>query len=428
MNEVNEIENMFDELWPILRSITGDGVRKTHDILSRIVPLTRYEIPSGTKVLDWTIPPEWVVREAYVINPDGRRILDIAENNLHLLNYSIPFQQTVSREELDQHLYSIPDKANAIPYVISYYNPTWGFCISHKERMQLPDGDYTVIIDTDHIQGSLTLSEFVLPGETQQEVFFHTYTCHPSLAHNELSGPLAAIFLARRLSQLPNRRLTYRFVFTPETIGAIAYLAMRGEELRQNMIAGYVITCVGDNGPLTYKYSRDGNTLADRVAEYVFDQLENGRVSYRPFDPYGSDQRQYCSQGYRLPVGSIMRTPYGEYPEYHTSLDNKNIMDFEAMAKTIDVYSKVVNTLELNRTYKNTKPYGEPQLEKIKEIYYNTDTMHASDITLAAKWEIHFCDGEHDLLDIANMSRLDIDLLYKVAERLASAGLFEHCD
>ena len=273
------LEDCFDRLWPIMRSITGDGVRETHDILGELIPLERMEIPSGTKTFDWTVPKEWVFRDAYVIDPNGGRILDARHNTLHLVNYSEPFRGTLSRGELDDHLYSLPERPDAIPYVTSYYRPRWGFCLSQAQRNALPDGDYQVVVDTDLIDGSLTLSECVLPGESTDEVLLSTYTCHPSMANNELSGPLVAAALAKRIAAWPKRRLTYRFVFAPETIGAIAYLSKRGEHLKQSLVAGYIITCVGIPAPFTYQRSRRGNSLADKVAhnDAVYLQLVIGR-------------------------------------------------------------------------------------------------------------------------------------------------------
>jgi len=255
-----ELAAYFNRLWPILRSITGEGVRKTHDILSELVPLERIEVPSGSVTFDWTVPQEWVVREAYFVTPDHRRMCDVTKNNLHLLNYSIPFRGKVSLQEIDSHLHSLPDQPDAIPYVTSYYEPRWGFCLSHNQRQALPLGDYEVVIDTDLVDGKLTLSEAVLPGQEDREVLISTYTCHPSMANNELSGPLVAAFLYRRLAALSSRRLTYRFVFLPETIGSIVYLGLRGPVLKEKLIAGFVVTCVGDPGPFNYKRSRAGGT------------------------------------------------------------------------------------------------------------------------------------------------------------------------
>lgn len=423
MSLADEIAIYFDRLWPIFRSITGTGVRQTHDILSEIVNLERHEIPTGTPVFDWVIPKEWVVREAYIIDPSGKRILDIQENNLHLLNYSLPFRGNVSKQELEQHLYSLPDKLTAIPYVTSYYAPRWGFCLSQQQRDTLPEGDYQVFIDTEMIDGSLTISEAVLKGETEQEVLISTYTCHPSLANNELSGPLVAAFLYQKISKLKKRRLTYRFVFLPETIGAIAYLSLRGEHLKQNLAAGYVVTCIGDAGNFTYKRSRSYPSLADRAAEHVLKHLgQESKVI--AFSPLGSDERQYCSPGFNLPMGSLMRSMYGTFSEYHTSLDNREFISFTAMAESVETYFKVMMALENNVFYKNLFPYGEPQLGQ-RGLYETLGRNTIPELSSAVFWLLNFADGEHDLLAIAEKSGFSIKLLQQAVQACVDTGLIE---
>jgi aminopeptidase-like protein len=428
MSFTNEIESYFDRLWPILRSITGEGVRQTHDILSEIVRLERTEIPTVTQVFDWTIPKEWKVNEAYAIDPNGKRILDVKENNLHLVNYSIPFRGTLSKQELEQHLYSLPDKPTAIPYVTSYYSPRWGFCLSQQERDALPNGNYQVVVDTELFDGSLTLSEAVLKGESTDEVLISTYTCHPSLASNELSGPLVAAFLYRELAKLEHRRLTYRFVFLPETIGAITYLHLKGEHLKKHLVAGYVITCIGDAGDFTYKRSRQSSinptlALVDRTAEHV---LKYSKQPHKviDFSPLGSDERQYCSPGFNLPVGSLMRSQYGTYSEYHTSLDNKDFVSFEAMAESVQMYFSVLKTLEANRTYKNLFPYGEPQLGK-RGLYETLGRNTIPELSSAVFWLLNYADGEHDLLWIAEKSGYSVELLHKAAQACLEANMLE---
>ena len=421
--ELESLEMYFDRLWPILRSITGEGVRQTHDILGEFVSLERFEIPSGTPVFDWTIPQEWRVNEAYIITPAGERILDVRDNNLHLLNYSVPFRGSLSRAELNKHLYSLPEQPEAIPYKTSYYKSRWGFCLSQRQRDALPEGDYEVVIDTELFDGSLTLSEAVLPGETEREVLFSTYTCHPSLANNELSGPLTAAFLYRRLAALPARRLTYRFVFLPETIGAIAYLQKCGEHLREHLEAGFVLTCCGDDAPFTYKRSRQNGSLADRAAEQVLRELD---TDYRilPFAPLGSDERQYGSPGFKLPVGSLMRSQYGTYPEYHTSLDDKSFISFTALQKTVDAYEQIVLALERNQNYRNLKPYGEVRLDK-HGLYNSLGHSKIPELTKAALWLLNYADGEHDLLEIARLSGLAVAALNEVAQKCLELGVIE---
>jgi aminopeptidase-like protein len=420
-----ELEAYFDRLWPLLRSITGDGVRQTHGILGELLPLTRFEIPTGTEVFDWTVPPEWVVREAYVAAPDGQRLLDVHENNLHLVNYSAPFRGRLSRRELEQYLYSRPDLPQAVPYVTSYYDRRWGFCISHDDRLRLPEGDYDIVVDTDLIDGSLTISEAVLPGETPQEILISTYTCHPSLANNELSGPLVAAFLYRQLAALEARRLTYRFVFLPETIGSVAYLAMRGDHLLERLVAGYVVTCVGDAGPFTYKRSRRRNSIADRAALHCLRRWPEARIV--DFFPSGSDERQYCSPGFDLPVGSIMRTMYGKYPEYHTSLDDKSLISFAAMRETIELYARTCRVIDRNRSYVSLKPLGEPQLGK-RGLYPTIGGQAGTERIEALLWLLNYSDGKHDLLAIADRSGIDFEVLAEAADKCIEHRLLQALD
>lgn len=417
-----EIAAYFDRLWPILRSITGVGVRESHDILAELLPLERFEVPSGTQVFDWTVPQEWVVRDAYVVTPDGRRILDVRENNLHLVNYAVPFRGQLSRTELDAHLYSLPEQPDAIPYVTSYYAPRWGFCLTHRERQRLPEGTYEVVVDTEHTGGSLTLSEAVLPGESGEEVLLSTYTCHPSMANNELSGPLVTAFLYRRLAGWEGRRHTYRFAFVPETIGALAYLKLRGKTLKRRLVAGYVVTCAGDDAPFTYKRSRRGDTVADRAALHVLGKYPDTKV--HAFFPQGSDERQYCSPGFDLPVGSMMRSMYGTYPEYHTSLDNREFISLAALQGSVDLYERVLKTLELNRSYRNLAPYGEPNLGK-RGLYPARGTDRPEERVAATLWVLNYSDGAHDLLHIAELSGLDVTVLADAARACLKAGLLE---
>lgn len=423
-SEAMLLEWYFDRLWPLPRSLTGEGVRRTHDILAELLPLERIEIPTGTAVFDWTVPQEWVVRGAYVVAPGGRRVIDFADNNLHLVGYSRPFRGKLQRAELDAHLHSLPDRPDAIPYVTSYYAPTWGFCLSHKQRQALPEGEYEVVVDTDLIDGSMTLSECILPGESDREVLISLNTCHPSLASNELSGPLVAALLYRRLAALPRRRLTYRFAFVPETIGAIAYLSLRGEHLREHLVAGYVLTCLGDAGRFTYKLSRQGNSLADRAARHVLAQAaKNPEII--DFFPQGSDERQYCSPGFDLPVGCLTRTMYWRYPEYHTSLDNKDFISFPAMVETVDTCLEICRTLDAEGRYRNLVPFGEPQLGK-RGLYPDLGGANEREARVRAQaWLLNLSDGKHSLLDIAERSGERVTVLADIAETCIAAGLLE---
>ena len=423
----SDIARYFDRLWPLLRSLTGAGVRSTHDILSELLPLERMEIPSGTQVFDWTVPQEWVVREAYLVDPQGRRVLDVRTHNLHLLNYSAPFRGTLSRGELDAHLHSLPDQPDAIPYRTSYYERRWGFCLSHRDRQALAEGMYEVVIDTDFIDGSMTLSEAVLPGESADEVLFSTYTCHPSMANNELSGPLVTAFLYKALARRP-RRLTYRFVFLPETIGSLAYLHLRGDHFRQRLAAGYVVTCIGLDAPFNYKRSRRVPSLANRAAEYCLSAASSHAATVHDFTPasFSSDERQYCSPGFDLPVGVFSRTRVGEYPQYHTSLDNRELVSFDAMAEAVGVLIGVCDVLDANVAPRNLLPFGEPHLAK-HGLY---PTLGASRerraVVDATMWLLNLADGTHDLLAIAERSGVDIHLLADRARACREAGLLTY--
>lgn len=423
---VAEVERLFERLWPLARSLTGDGVRRTHDVLGELIPLERSELPSGTQVFDWTVPPEWRVVEAYLLDPNGRKILDFADNNLHLMGYSQPFRGRISLEELEPHLYSLPDQPDAVPYVTSYFSPRWGFCLAHTVRSQLTNGDYEVVIDTVLESGSMTISDCLLPGESSQEVLFSTYTCHPSMANNELSGPIVSALLYRHLAELPHRRLSYRFVFAPETIGAIAYLHLNGGLLKERTVAGYVVTCTGGPSALTYKRTRDAPTLSDRAAEHVLVHWQGdpgGSPKVVDFAPMGSDERQYNSPGFRLPVGSLMRTMYGTYPEYHTSLDNLRFVNPPAVMRTLDAYVEICRVLEGNIILNNNKPYGEPQLGR--RGLYPTVTVSGANVGVADAtfWVLNLSDSEHDLLSIAERSGLPFRSVEAAAQALVAAGL-----
>ncbi len=418
------LERYFDQLWPICRSITGPGFRESLDILAELMPICRLRFPSGSQAFDWTVPQEWFPREAYFVGPDGVRRADFKVNNLHLLGYSAPFEGRIPLAELRSHLYSAPERPKAIPYFTSYYVERWGFCLPHDELASLPDGMYDVRIDTELKDGHLDVGEAVLPGETRQEILFSTYLCHPSLANNELSGPLVMAFLYERLAAMERRRYTYRFVIAPETIGAICYLSERGEHLRATLAAGYVMTCVGDRGAFTYRTSKGGQTLADRAAKLVL--RDHGPHEIIPFDPYeGSDEKQYCSPGFDLPVGSLMRTRNYRYPEYHTSDDNKDFISFDALADSVAMYERIVSALEANHTWVNTVRFGEPQLGK-RGLYSTLGAQRdLKQWDRAMMWMLNLADGTHDLFSIAEQSAMPLDVLAVVAAELAKAGLLK---
>ena len=420
-----QLENYFDRLWPICRSITGEGLRESLNILREILPLEIHEAATGKQVFDWTIPSEWNIQDAYILSPDGRRIAEFKKNNLHVVNYSIPVNKKVRWEELEKHLYHIPEIPNAIPYITSYYAAKWGFCITHEEWLSLPrEGEYTVVIDSSLQEGVLNWGECVLHGETEEEVLLSTYVCHPSMANNELSGPLATAFLYQQLSAMPKRRLTYRFLFAPETIGVIAFLHERGEHLKKHLTAGYVLTCCGDSGQMTYKRSKHRNSAADRAAEHV---LKHSGQPHRiiEFAVGGSDERQYCSPGFNLPVGSLMRTPYQQYREYHTSLDNKELISFEALSEIIHTYTAICQVLEANQLFVNQIPFCEPQLGK-RGLYPSSvdPAFNRSELHRLLHF-LSFTDGTKDLIDIAEW-RHESALLYDdIIRKCSEAGLIQ---
>ena len=348
---------LLKELFPICRSLTGDGVRETLQIIRKHIPLRVRRVRSGTKVFDWTVPREWNVREAYVLNEHGEKIIDFAVNNLHLVGYSVPVDIWVTLAELQDHLYSLEDQPDAIPYITSYYEERWGFCIAHRERVKLKEGRYRVYIDSELKDGWLTYGEIIIPGASQEEIFFSTYVCHPSMANNELSGPVVTTFLAKWIAKSP-RRYSYRVIFIPETIGSIAYLCKNLRQMKENMVAGFNVTCVGDDRVHSFLPSRAGDTLADKVALNVLTFSHPDFIRYTYLDR-GSDERQYCSPGVDLPVVSVMRSKYGEYPEYHTSLDNLELVTPEGLLGSYQVLRGCVELLEANKKYRVTC-LGEP--------------------------------------------------------------------
>lgn len=417
MNRETEIEKYFDRLYPINRSITGEGNRKTLKILQEIIDLKIKEVSSGTKCHDWKIPYEWNIKEAWVKNSKGEKIIDFEENNLHILGYSIPFLGKMNLSELKEHLYSVPEMVDAIPYLTSYYKERWGFCLTHKQLMSLKEDEYEIYIDSSLNQkGSMTYGEAYLKGKSKKEILFSTYICHPSLASDNLSGPLVSTFI---YEELKKRKLkySYRFIFIPETVGSIYYLSKHGKKLKSNLAAGFVITTIGDNGLYTYKKTRDGNTLADRAAELVLEQSEK-EYNLEDFFPTGSDERQFCSPGFNLPIGSLMRTRYGKYPQYHTSLDNKDYISFNAMAKSVEKYLDLIELIEGNDSYINNYPYGEPQLGK-RGLYPTLGSQkNKEELIDAMLWVLNFSDGKHDIIEIAKKSKINYKILLEAAALL----------
>lgn len=419
----SRLEAYFDRLFPIPRSLTGNGVRKSLRILGEIIDLKIEEIPTGTVALDWTIPKEWNVREAYIITPDGKRIADFSANNLHLVGYSTPFEGEMTFEELSKHVITRPDYPEAIPYAASYYAEHWGFCLSHNEYQQLPrKGVYRVKIDATLANGSMTVGEAVLEGSSEYEVLFTSYVCHPSMANNELSGPLTIAFLYEEIKRMTNRRLTYRFFLGPETIGAIYYLSKHGDRFKEYLEAGIVVTCCGDRGNFTFKRSREESYI-NRLVPHLLHHRAGDQFSVKDFFPMGSDERQYGSPGFNLPVVCLSRSIYGKYKEYHTSKDDKSIIDFAALEETVQLLADLVRSLELEGKYVNLNPKGEPQLGR-RGLYPSL----MSDLNRERNLErilylLNYADSKNDLLSIA--TRLDEPILAFVdpINSLIKAGL-----
>ncbi len=416
-----DMHELAQLLFPICRSLTGDGVRKTFSILKSQLPsLTTFEVPSGTQAFDWKIPEEWNIREAFIIDPVGKRIVDFKESNLHVLGYSEPVDTAVDLDVLQKHLYSLPDQPTAIPYVTSYYQKRWGFCLTHQQREELAEGVYKVKIDSELKPGSMTYGEYLIPGETDEEILLSTYICHPSMANNELSGPVIASFLAKWLQTLPQRRYSYRIVFVPETIGSIYYISKHLRELKKKVKAGFVITCIGDERAYSYLPSRFGRSLADKVAKHVLTHLAPNFDEYSFLDR-GSDERQYCAPGVDLPVCSIMRSKYATYPEYHTSLDNLELVTPKGLEGGYNVLKACIELLEANQYYKATI-LCEPQLGK-RGLYPTISTKNSTAQVRDMMNLLAYADGENDLLDIGDKIGVYAYNLLPIANRLVDEGL-----
>jgi aminopeptidase-like protein len=423
-----ELHGLAARLFPIARSLTGPGLRETLGVLEEVAgaPMEVHRWATGEQVFDWTVPEEWTIRDAWLRGPDGEKVVDFADSNLHVLGYSEPVHRRLPLEELESHLHSLPDLPQAIPYVTSYYARRWGFCLPHERRERLAPGEYEAYIDADLGPGHVELGEITLAGEREDEVLFSTYVCHPSLANNELSGPVIAAHLARLLRDRP-RRFTYRFLFLPETIGSIAYLHRFGDRLLERLRAGYVVTCAGDPGAFTYKRSRRGASLADRAAEHV---LRASGAPHRVVDffPSGSDERQYCSPGFDLPVGSLMRSMYGTYPEYHTSLDDLTFVTADGLGGTLDVYLAIVGVLEGNETLDTTVRHGEPQLGK-RGLYPTLGSgRERHERVNDMMWLLNLCDGTRDLIAVAERAGRPVAALAAIVPELKDAGLLVASD
>jgi len=415
----NELHAFAAQLYPICRSITGEGIRRTLAEINERLPLQIFNVPTGTPVFDWTVPKEWNIRDAYIRKPGGERIVDFRKSNLHVLNYSAPVQAKMTLGQLKTHLFTIPDHPDWIPYRTSYYKEDWGFCLTHNQMLAMDEGEYEVCIDSTLKNGSLTYGECYLPGKTNDEVLISSHACHPSLANDNLSGLAVATFLAKLLSQC-DRRYSYRFLFIPGTIGAITWLAQNREAVGR-IRHGLVLTCIGDSGGFHYKKSRRGDTETDRVAAHVLKhQSEPSEII--GFSPYGYDERQYCSPGFNLPVGCLMRSVWGTFPEYHTSADNLDFIRPERLARSLDVCGRIIDVLENNRIYRNLNPYCEPQLGR-RNLYRSAGGNAIGEETNALLWVLNLSDGEHSLLDVAERSGIAFSMIKAAAARLEGAGL-----
>lgn len=407
------------ELYPLRRSITGDGFRETIRRVGDLIPLTITETPTGTPVFDWTVPKEWNIREAWIANAAGERVVDLAESTLHVVQYSVPVRKRMRLSALRPHLHTLPDHPEWIPYRTSYYHETWGFCLSQRQLDALPDGEYEVCIDSTLEPGNLTYAECVLPGDDPREVLLSCHTCHPALANDNLSGITLAVAAARALSQR-TRRWTYRILFIPGTIGSITWLA-RNTAAARRVHQGLVLACAGDKGKLTYKRSRRGTAVIDRAVEQVF------RHAGAPYDvldfiPYGYDERQYCSPGFNLPVGCFMRTPNGRYAEYHTSADNLGFITPAHLGDSFARLMDVVQVLEGDRVYVNANPYCEPQLGT-RGLYRTTGGTEVPGYEMALLWVLNQSDGTQSLLAVAERANLPFAVIRRAADDLLRAGL-----
>jgi len=419
----NEMYEWAKHLFPICRSITGQGVRDTLLFIRSLVPETKiYGVPSGTRVFDWVVPDEWSIKDAFIADDKGEKIVDFNHNNLHVVGYSEPQDCCLTLNELRRHLYTLPNSPNAIPYVTSYYQKNWGFCLSHNLLKSMPENNYRVFIDSELKPGVLNYGEIILPGKTEEEIFFSTYICHPSMANHELSGPVLAIALAKAISLISDRRYTYRIVFIPETIGSIVYLSKNLTTLKKRVIAAFNLTCVGDDRTFSFLESRLGDTLADRIALYTL------QTSGKVFQKYsylerGSDERQYCWPGVDLPMVSIMRSKYGTYPEYHTSDDNLNLISPKGLEGALEMHCKCVLALEENAIY-ISQTVCEPNLGK-RGLYPKISTLENKDYSKSLLTILSYCDGFNDLLSIAIRVALPIDTLTQMVRVLVNEGLIK---
>lgn len=421
-----EMHTLMKKLYPICRSITGDGVRETLKIIKQIIPIEIKEVPTGTKVFDWTVPKEWNIKDAYIKNSKGKKIVDFKNSNLHVISYSIPIKKKMNLSELKKHLYTIKEHPDWIPYITSYYKENWGFCITYNQYKKLKEDEYEVVIDSTLGNGFLTYGELYIKGTTEDEVLISCYLCHPSLCNDNLSGVVLTTFLAQMLLRM-DLRYSYRFLFIPETIGAITWLSQNEDKIH-NIKCGFAVTCVGDQGKLTYKKTREKESYINTLVEKVL--IDSGHP-YKIIDffPTGSDERQFSSPGFNLHIGSLMRTPYGQFPEYHTSADNLDFVGAPYLSDTLEKYMDIFYVLENNTTYISLNPKCEPQLGRrgLYRMIAGQKTEDKSDKAFLSEaamlWILNMTDGKHSLLDIAVRSGLHFDQIKTAADNLFKVDL-----
>jgi len=426
-DEISNGKKMYklaQDLWPITRSITGEGVRETLVHIKQEIPELNIEsVATGTRAFDWTVPKEWNITEAYIEDQNGNRVVDFCKNNLHVVGYSIPIDAWMTLDELNEHLHSLPKQINAIPYVTSYYKKQWGFCLTHEQRVKLPAGKYHAVIKSTLSDGELNYGEIILKGSEDKEILLSTYICHPSMGNNELSGPVVTTFLVKWLMAIKNRRFTYRIIFVPETIGSIVYLSKHIEYLKKNIIAGYVVTCIGDNNCYSYLPSRNGDTLSDNVAKHVLSHVDPEYKQYTWLNR-GSDERQYCAPGVDLPIASIMRSKYGEYPEYHTSLDDLKFISPDGLQGGYIALKKSLEILEFN-CYPKVTVLCEPQLG-IRDLYPSLSIKNTNIGVREILNLISYSDGTKSLLDISIIINTPFWKLLPMLDILVKKGLIKN--
>jgi aminopeptidase-like protein len=417
------IYDRCNDLFPLCRSLSGEGINQTLAYIKRILPeLQIHEIASGDKVFDWEVPNEWNIKDAWVKNAKGEKIIDFKKTNLHIVGYSEPVHKKIPLAELQEHLYSLPEKPDAIPYITSYYKRRWGFCLTHDQRQELQDGEYEVFIDSSLRPGIIKYADVIIPGESEKEILFSCYICHPSMANNELSGPMVIAALAEWL-KLEKRHYTYRMFFGPETIGSIAYLSKNLAELQKNLIAGFAVSCIGDERDYSFVNTPYGNTLADRVIELAAKEQSSGKYSKYPYLERGSDERQYCSPGVRLPVVSVCRSKYDIYPEYHTSKDDMSLITPKGLQGGFEYLQKAIIILENSKIY-NSKYKCEPQLGK-RGLYPTIATKDTFGLTSMMMNLLVYCDGTNDLATIAKLTKAPLSKLEEIAGQLLKSGIIE---